>query len=337
MGGMTRRRAFTLIELLVVIAIIAVLVGLLLPAIQKVREAASRARCANHLRQLALAAHGYHDMAGRLPGAIETGGGRHSSLFVELLPYVEQAPLYQQWTFNNTPANYGGPGSRAATVLSVLVCPSHPFPSGNPVNAGDLVVALTTYGGNGGTKAFPAPQATLDGMFHMTGPGSQPAPNQRGVTLLAVTDGASNTILFGERVVGDPGMDSYLKAPLTPDPDPPIQASTGYCVWAPPPGPNGPGGLLSAQATVNARFPSEYIPPPPPPPPLPPTPPPPVPWGPLSAAWWARLGAYGAYHPAGPNVALVDGSVRTLSVSTPLATLRALSTRAGGEVVPGDW
>ena len=122
----TARRAFTLVELLVVVAIVAVLVGLLLPAVQRVREAASRARCLNNLKQLALAAHQAHDAAGRLPGAVNLPdpGGRYTSLFVELLPYVEQQALFAQWDFANPAANYGGAASRAATVLKTLVCPS---------------------------------------------------------------------------------------------------------------------------------------------------------------------------------------------------------------------
>ena len=96
-----RRSAFTLIEMLVVIAIIAILVGLLLPAVQKVRAAGMRAQCQNNLKQLALACHSYHEANGRLPGAVEAGGSHLSSLFVELLPYVEQDPLYRQWDFLN--------------------------------------------------------------------------------------------------------------------------------------------------------------------------------------------------------------------------------------------
>ena len=98
---MLRRRAFTLIELLVVIAIIAILIGLLLPAVQKVREAANRLRCQNHLKQLALAAHNYHDANGKLPSAGEIGTSRYTSIFVDLLTYTEQDPLYRQWDFTN--------------------------------------------------------------------------------------------------------------------------------------------------------------------------------------------------------------------------------------------
>src|SRR6218665_1042889 len=100
------RRGFTLIELLVVIAIIAILIGLLLPAVQKVREAASRARCQNQLKQFALAAHGYNASNGTLPRGAEIGGSRPTTLFVELLPHTEQDALYRQWDFANYGNNY---------------------------------------------------------------------------------------------------------------------------------------------------------------------------------------------------------------------------------------
>src|SRR5262245_28292709 len=153
------RRAFTLIELLVVIAIIAILIGLLLPAVQKVREAANRMKCQNNLKQIGLAIHNYHDTQKVLPNMSFCGGGcedtnpgmqnifyrfRHYPVAFELLPYVEQANLYNQFNRNLAGTSTGAPGVPGGRTnfqlttqtgpLSVFLCPSMPAPI-NPVYA----------------------------------------------------------------------------------------------------------------------------------------------------------------------------------------------------------
>ena len=336
-----RGRAFTLIELLVVIAIIAILIGLLLPAVQKVRAAAARLRCQSNLKQIALAAHNYHDANQKFPGAVEQGGSRYSSLFVELLPHIEQNSLYQQWDFSPLAANGG---ARAGAVIKTYVCPSHPEADSATVTFSSGAHALTTYGGNGGTRPFPPALSPCDGMFHMTGPGSLPRPGQTGIQIVHIGDGASNTLLFGERVIGDGNLDTFLAALSYPEPVfdqtpmPPLQPTASYMVWAPPPGPNAAGGLIGGTTMINYRFSGGWSPPVP----LFPNAPPPKPdtiywskFGPQS--WWPRLGSMGSYHSGGVNIALADGSVRFLSENTSWTTLQSLATRSGGEVLPADW
>src|SRR5689334_5943769 len=164
-----RRRAFTLIELLVVIAIIAILIGLLLPAVQKVREAAARAKCTNNLKQIALAYHNYHDASGKFPAAVMYQLGANTTgtetvnfgpnWAVLILPHIEQGPLYSQAAdsiarYMKTPGEQGWRSIRGARIPTYL-CPSDtgaetPF-DGSVIGSG---WARGNYGANTGPSRF---------------------------------------------------------------------------------------------------------------------------------------------------------------------------------------
>jgi prepilin-type N-terminal cleavage/methylation domain-containing protein/prepilin-type processing-associated H-X9-DG protein len=314
-----RRRGFTLIELLVVIAIIATLIGLLLPAVQKVREAANRMRCLNNLKQLALAAHHYHDATGRFPGGarlpVDVGGtpSGGTNLWVELLPYFEQGNLYKKWDSNDNRNNVaGGRDAAQAQLISILLCPSDPLPArvweltaetaaSPPWSRG--FYGLSSYGGNAGKRSVhsggpPAfPRISRDGVFYL---GSN-------IRLADVTDGTSNTFLFGERLHHDPEFDR-LRPLAWPDATP----VGGWGRW----GYVANAGVMF-QVTLHTAAPINYR----------------VPPGGDFSTLENRGCAFGSGHPGGANFAFADGSVRFLSDTTPLPTLQALSTRAGGEVV----
>jgi len=138
-AGRGRQPGFTLIELLVVIAIIAILIGLLLPAVQKVRDAAARIQCQNNLKQIGLACHNYHDANGQFPSAATLRLGGPSNLMdyyetwaVVILPYIEQGPLYQVWdpTVPNTIPDSASPrmAQLRQTLVKPYTCPSDPLP-----------------------------------------------------------------------------------------------------------------------------------------------------------------------------------------------------------------
>jgi prepilin-type N-terminal cleavage/methylation domain-containing protein len=187
------RSGFTLIELLVVIAIIAVLIGLLLPAVQKVREAAARMKCSNNLKQIGIAFHSYHDTTGFLPTAGSDGGAGDNPASnrldfgwcYEILPYIEQGSLQ----------SVASVAVIRATPVSTYGCPSRGGPrviSGN---------AKSDYAGNGGTNPNTKPIASCTGPVVLSRGGSG-TPTQPGVLRLAdIPDGLSNTMVVGEKFV----------------------------------------------------------------------------------------------------------------------------------------
>ncbi|HEX4612379.1 MAG TPA: DUF1559 domain-containing protein [Urbifossiella sp.] len=196
MSSRSRRGAFTLIELLVVIALIAILIGLLLPAVQKVREAAARAKCSNNLKQIGLAFLSYHDVTGYLPTAgtevivppATTDNPPINRLnwgwAYEILPFVEQGPL-QHVTSN---------AAVRATPLAVYGCPSRGGPRVVGANA------HSDYAGNGGTNPNANPGTACTGPV-VRSRGSNNGTEPGVIRLAAVTDGLSNTLFVGEKIV----------------------------------------------------------------------------------------------------------------------------------------
>jgi prepilin-type N-terminal cleavage/methylation domain-containing protein/prepilin-type processing-associated H-X9-DG protein len=312
-----RRSAFTLIELLVVIAIIGVLIALLLPAVQKVREAANRTRCANNLKQLALAAHHYHDTQGQFPNGlhtVDTADGLYANgtcWEVELLPYFEQDNLKNRWSYDDFRSNVAGDlAATTAQILDVLLCPSDLLPermrfvsmAGSPQYAyAEGFYGMSSYGGNAGIQSYGVDKATRDGVLFQDST----------IRLTDVTDGASNTFLFGERSHDDPQFDQ--KASTV---NPGLYPLAKWGEWAAVYATSG-GSLaerfLSTPVPINYRVPPNSV------------------MGDGSLV--NRLCAYGSGHAGGANFAFADGSVRFVGDPTDLATLQALSTRAGGEAV----
>jgi prepilin-type N-terminal cleavage/methylation domain-containing protein len=314
----TQRRGFSLIELLVVIAIIAILIGLLLPAVQKVREAANRMKCRNNLKQLGLAAHNYHDTIGHFPpgiGYYPPARGAFGTYFFHLLPYLEQDNLYYE-ALGSVPfpppdgptmAYYPGNNNVYSQPVPIFICPSDPsVDSGGVVTVNGVAFGASSY----------APNAMVIGT---KGP-------QGKTRLTDILDGTSNTILHAEKYAHctnttmalafrDGGTAwaycTSLVFPWQPPPmNPPYKGfGPGFCIAAfvPRGAPNaiGPGSKFQVQPTpfLGNCDPTRASTP----------------------------------HAGGIQVGLADGSVRTLAASMSGDTWWAAVTPRGGEVLGSDW
>jgi prepilin-type N-terminal cleavage/methylation domain-containing protein/prepilin-type processing-associated H-X9-DG protein len=200
-----KRPGFTLIELLVVIAIIAVLIGLLLPAVQKVREAAARTKCTNNLKQFGLAAYNYEAAFGVLPageGPRSTDGGTNRpSLSSVILAYVEQANKYNQFNFL---FDVGSATNQPATWqdVPIFLCPSDMsgavFPNGSGQNAG----RLSYFGSIGAVADCRVTTDPMAGIFNGDYSNVTAGQTPRGIRIGMITDGTSRTAMFAEVMRG---------------------------------------------------------------------------------------------------------------------------------------
>lgn len=302
----SRRFAFTLIELLVVIAIIGVLVGMLLPAVQKVREAANKAKCLNNLHQLSVAAHHFYDAKSKFPPAFTDPDSY--TVNVILLDYFEQDTIGKQWVYNpNDGSSYDyeklnctGLNSPAAQVIRLFLCPSDVLPSPpifkeNPsVPDTNSNWGLSSYGWCEGIQSKPNPRDKL-GIFYVNS----------GTKFSDIVDGSSNTILVGERSHYDRNFDrAYPGDPMS-----------GWGWWA---------SLDYGDVTLSTPVPINYQYP--------------LTDGTQNTQYRDyRVCAFGSQHAGGANFAFADGSVKFLSEGISVPTLQALSTRAKGEVVTEDY
>ncbi len=298
------RSGFTLVELLVVIAIIGILVGLLLPAVQAAREAARRMQCSNNLKQIGLALHNYHGTHGRFPFA-NGGTGNKFSGVSQLLPFFEQANLYNQIDFSrNITDSFNAPAR--LTELSGLRCPSD-IQNTQPTAGG----AVNYCPNKGASLRWQDPKA--DGVLF----------SQSAIRFRDITDGTSFTAAYSERMIGDgsnglssPQVDTYLSSGNPESQDEAVQMCNAVDVtdlanqfpqfmgapWIDgkhayqhisPPNARSCGFQPAAKATMTAT----------------------------------------SRHVGGVTVLMCDGSVRFTSATIDLYLWRAVGTREGGEIV----